>query len=78
MSQSYSVESGRESLSGLGQCLAAVLERPEGHSIGTFASLVGRLHAELAMIGDQRAEPEDGEVLFEDFVQAMEDARPGC
>ena len=78
MSQMYSVNSGRESLTVLGQNLAAVLEQPEAHTIGNFASLIGRLHAELAMLGDQPVEQDDSDVLFENFVQSLEDCRPGC
>ena len=78
MSAMYSVNSEHQSLTSLGQNLAAVLDHPEGHSIGTFATLVGRLHAELAMMGEQTAEPDDEDVLFDNLIQSLDECRPGC
>ena len=78
MSTMYSVTSGHDSLTGLGQNLAAVLECPEGHSIGAFASLVGRLHAELSMMGDQAAQADDEDVLFESLIDSLDECRLGC
>ena len=67
----YSVKQDRDSLTTLGQSLAALLERPEGQSIGNFASLIGRLHTELAMIGEQTgAADEDIEFSHEEFSHA--------
>ena len=77
MSAMYSVNSSHQSLTDLGQSLAAVLEQPEGHTIGAFAALVGRLHAELAMMGEHAAAADDEDVLFEDMMQSLDDCRPG-
>ena len=78
MSITNTANPGRENLVDLGQRLAAVLDHPESANFGTFASLVGRLHAELAMAGDESEEFEDGELLFENFIESLDDCRPGC
>ena len=49
----------QESLVELGKRLSAALENPEALTIGTFAALVQRLHAELGMAGDATALPAD-------------------
>ena len=73
----YSVKQDRDSLTTLGQSLAALLERPEGQSIGNFASLIGRLHTELAMIGEQPgAADEDIEFSHEDWQTLLDEKLP--
>ena len=55
MSETNDPGPGLESLVDLGKRLTAALERPEALSIGAFAAMVERLHAELSMIGDPAA-----------------------
>lgn len=71
----YSVKQDRDSLTSLGQSLAALLEQPEGQTIGNFASLIGRLHTELAMIGEQAGAPDEDIELSNEAWQILLDQK---
>lgn len=77
MSNLYSVNAGHDSLAELGQGLAAILAEPEGQTIGNFASIIGRLHAELALIGEQAgAQDDDGELSSDDWLNLLDEKLP--
>ncbi len=77
MSNMYSVNAGSASLSELGQGLAAILAAPEGQTIGNFASILGRLHTELALIGEHAgAQSDDAELTNEAWLNLLEEKLP--
>lgn len=76
MSNMYSVNAGHHSLADLGQGLAAILAAPEGQTIGDFASIISRLHTELAMIGEHAGANEDAELTNEDWLNLLDEKLP--
>ncbi len=77
MSNMYSVNAGHESLTELGQGLAALFAAPEGETVGNFASLIGRLHAELALIGEHAdTATDDSELTNEHWLNLLDEKLP--
>ena len=77
MSTMYSANAGHDSFPDLGQGRAAILAAPEGQTIGDFASIIGRMHAELALIGEHAdVANDDGELTNEAWLNLLDEKLP--